>query len=127
MAVGIAQRIIRECVSNQIAFNIMDLKNLKEMWDELKNICIEVGQGIVYLILQKLLLYPNITKPKRYKKPVMQIFVKVKYLCKCLHSAITPSRKLWDTITNVIAFDLLYEDFDTTSASLLETGNKTID
>ena len=31
MAVGIAQRIIREGVSDQITFNIMDLKNPKEM------------------------------------------------------------------------------------------------
>lgn len=31
MAVSTAQQIIREGVSDQIAFNIMDLKNLKEM------------------------------------------------------------------------------------------------
>ncbi len=31
MVVGIAQRIIRKGVSNQIAFNIMDLKDPKEM------------------------------------------------------------------------------------------------
>lgn len=36
IAIGIAQRIIKEGVSNQMAFNIMDLKNLKEMWDKLK-------------------------------------------------------------------------------------------
>ena len=71
MAVGIAQRIIREAVSDQIAFNIMDLKDPKEMWDKLKSICTEVGQGVVYLILQELLHYPKITKPKGYEKPVM--------------------------------------------------------
>lgn len=31
MAVGIVQRIIKESVSNQIAFNIMDLKDPKEI------------------------------------------------------------------------------------------------
>lgn len=82
MAVDIAQRIIREGVSNQIAFNIIDLKNLKKMWDKLKSICIKVDQGVVYSILQELLYYPKINKPKGYEKPVMQIFAKVRYLCK---------------------------------------------
>ncbi len=71
MAVGTTQRIIREGVSDQIAFNIMDLKDPKEMWDKLKSVCTKVGQGVVYSILRKLLHYPKITKPKGYEKPVM--------------------------------------------------------
>ena len=50
MAVGIAQSIIQEGVSNQIAFNIMDLKNPKKMWDKLKSICTKVGQRVVYSV-----------------------------------------------------------------------------
>ena len=38
----------------------------------------------------------------------------------------TPGRDLWDTIAIVIALDSLHEDFNTTTASLLETGDKTI-
>lgn len=51
MAVGIAKRIIRQSVSDQITFNIMDLKDPKEMSDKLNNICTEISQGVVYLIL----------------------------------------------------------------------------
>ncbi len=127
MAVGIAQRIIREGVSDQITFNIMDIKDPKQMWDKLKSICSEVGQGVVYSILQELFHYPSITKPKGYEKPVMQIFAEVRYLCKRLRTAMTPNRDLWDTIAIVIAFDSLHQDFDTTTASLLETGDKSID
>lgn len=127
MAVGIAQKIIREGVSDQIAFNIIDLKDPKEMWDKFKSICTKVGQGVVYSILQELLYYPKINKPKGYEKPIMQIFAEVKYLCKRLRSAMTPGRDLWGTIAIVIALDSLHEDFDTTTASLLETGDKTID
>ncbi len=94
MAVGTAQQIIREGVNDQIVFNIMDLKDPKEMWDKLKSVCTEVGQGVVYSILQELLHYPKITKPKGYKKPVMQIFVEVKYLCKHLQTAMTLGRNL---------------------------------
>lgn len=43
MAVGIARRIILEGISDQIAFNIMDLEDSKEMWDKLTNICTEIG------------------------------------------------------------------------------------
>ncbi len=71
MAVGTAQHMIREGVSDQISFNIMDLKDLKEMWDIFKSIYTKVGQGVVYSILQELLYYPKITKPKGYDKPVM--------------------------------------------------------
>ncbi len=39
----------------------------------------------------------------------------------------TPGRDLWDTIAIVIALDSLHEDFDMTTASLLETGDKMID
>lgn len=126
MAIGITQQIIREDVSDQIAFNIMDLKGLKEIWNKLKNICTEVGQGLVYLILQDLLNYPKITKLKGYEKPVMQLFAKVKYPYKCLCSATTLGRDLWDTIAIVIALDSLHADFDTTTASLLQTGDKMI-
>lgn len=42
IAVRIAQRIIRQSVSDQIAFNIMDLKDMKEIWDKLQSICIKV-------------------------------------------------------------------------------------
>ena len=71
MAVGTAQQIIRESVNDQIIFNIMDLKDPKEMWDKLKSICTKIGQGVVYSILQELFHYPKITKPKGYEKPMM--------------------------------------------------------
>ena len=127
MAIGIAWRIIVEGVNNQIAFNIMDLEDPRFMWTKLKNICTEVGQGVVYLILQELFNYPRINKPKGYDKPVMQIFAEAQYLCKRLQIVMTPNRDLWDIIAMIIALNTLYEDFDTMTASLLETGNKTID
>lgn len=105
----------------------MDLKDPKEIWEKLTNICNEIGQGVVYLILQKLFNYPKINKSNRYDKPVMQIFAEVWYLYKYLLIAITLEWNLWDTIGIVIALDILHDDFDTTIASLLETGNKIID
>lgn len=35
MAIGIAQQIITEGISDQIAVNIMDLEDPKEMWERL--------------------------------------------------------------------------------------------
>lgn len=52
--------------------------------------------------------------------------MEVKYLCKRLRTAITPERDLWDTITIVIILDSLHKDFNATTTSLLEIGNKTI-
>ena len=38
-----AQRIILEEFNNQIAFNIMDLENLKEIWEKLISIYNEIS------------------------------------------------------------------------------------
>ncbi len=105
----------------------MDIKDPKQMWDKLKSVYTKIGQGVVYSILQELFYYPNITKPKKYKKLVMQIFAEVRYLYKRLQIAMTLNRDLWDTMAIVIALDFLHQDFDTTTTSLLETGDKTID
>lgn len=105
----------------------MDFKDPKEMWDKLKSICTKVGQEVVYSILQELPNYPKINKSKGYKKAIMQIFAKVKYLYKCLWTAITQGQDLWDTIAIVIALDSLHKNFDTITVSLLEIGDKTID
>lgn len=48
MVIGIAQQIIKKGISNQIAFNIMDLKDFKKMWNKLKSIYIQIGQEIIY-------------------------------------------------------------------------------
>ena len=127
MAIGITQRIITEGISDQIAVNIMDLEDLKEMWDRLKTICSEVEQGVVYSILQELLHYPAANKPKGFDKPIVEIFAEVRYLCKRLKAAMTEGRDPFDTIAIVIALDTLYNDFDTTKASMLETEDKSID
>ena len=105
----------------------MDLENPKDMLERLRNICTEVGQGVVYSILQELLHYPAANKPKKYEKPVVEIFAKVQYLCKRLKAAMTEGRDQLKTMAIVIALDTLHDDYDTTTASMLETGNKSID
>lgn len=50
IAISIAQKIIKEGVSDQIAFNIIDFKDFKEIWNKLKSIYIKIDQEIVYLI-----------------------------------------------------------------------------
>ena len=127
MAIGMAQKIIIEGVSSQIAFNIMDIDNPKDMWDTLKRICSEVGQGAVYSVLQEILNYPRIHKPKGYDKPVVEIFAEVRFLCKRLKAAITAGRDPFDTIAIVIIPDTLHSDFEATTASMLETGDKAIE
>lgn len=119
-------QIIRDSVNDQIAFNIIDLKDPKEMSNKLKSIYIKVGQGVVYSILQELLHYPKIIKSKGYKKLIMQILTKVEYLCKCLQTAMTLEQNFWDIIAIVIALNSLHKDFNMTIAKLLKTSNKTI-
>lgn len=97
------------------------------MWDKLKSIYTKIGQKLVYSIFQKLLHSPKIIKPKEYEKSIMQIFAEVKYLYKYLQTTITSEQDLWDIIAISIVLNFLYNNFDTTTTSLLEIGNKTID
>ena len=57
----------------------------------------------------------------------MQIFAEVHYLYKRPRTAIISLQDLRDTIVIVITLHTLDDDFDTTMASLLESGGKTID
>lgn len=38
-------------MNDKIAFNIMDIKEAKQIWDKFKSIFIKVGQGVVFSIL----------------------------------------------------------------------------
>lgn len=58
---------------------------------------------------------------------MVEIFAEVQYLCKRLKAVMTKGRDPFETMAIVIALDTLYNDYDTTTASMLETGNKSID
>lgn len=74
-----------------------------------------------------MLHYPAAKKPKKFNKPVVEIFAKVQYLCKQLKAVITKKKDSFKKIAIVIALNMLYNDFNTTTASMLETRNKSID
>lgn len=126
MAVGTATRIIKEGVSDDIFNNIIGITDPREMWEKLRTVYSQVGQEVVYSILQELLNYLRNTKPKGFEKSVMSIFADVRFLVKRLQSAITPNRDIWDSIAIVVALDSLHDDFETATASMLERGDKTI-
>lgn len=47
-------------------------------------------------------------------------------LTKNLRAILMPSHKIYNSITIVIAFDSIYNDFETKRSSLLESSDKTI-
>lgn len=82
----------------------------------------------MYFILQKLLTYLKINKPKRFNKSVTSVFVDVQFLCKYLRAAITPNKDIWDSLAIDVTIDSLHEDFDVVIAGLLgQGGDKAID
>lgn len=126
IAIGIAQKIILKDINNEIAIIIIDLEDVKEIWNKLTSICSKIGQKVVYSILQKFLNYLKINKFKKYNKPVIQIFIEVWYSCKCLYTTMTPSWGIWDIIAIVIILDTLKDNFDITTTSLQKNKDKTI-
>ena len=51
MVMGIAIQIIKESISNDIFNNIINITNLKKMWEKLHISCFQVGQAVIYPIL----------------------------------------------------------------------------
>lgn len=57
---------------------------------------------------------------------MVEIFAKVLYLCKYLMIIITKGKDSFEIITIVITLNMLHDNYNTTSASMLETKNKSI-
>ena len=94
MAIGTAMRIIQGGVSDDLFNSIIDLDDSQLMWEKLRSVCSQTGPGVVYSILQELLTYPKINKPKGFEKSVTSFFSEVRFLCNCLRAAITPNKDI---------------------------------
>lgn len=127
MAIRIATQIIKESISNNIFNNIIDIIDFRKMWEKLYTTCSQIGQKIIYSILQELLNCPYVNKPKEFEKSVESVFTNICFLVKWLRLAITPNQDIWDSIVIVIILNLLYNNFETTTNNMLKSGNKTID
>ena len=58
---------------------------------------------------------------------ILSIFTDVQILTKQLMTIVTPNHNIYNSITIVIVFDSIYNNFESKTSSLLETGDKTID
>lgn len=77
MAMGTAIQIIIKAASNNILNNIIDVTNFKRIWEEFYTAYSQLGQKVVYFILQELLNYLYTNKPKRFEKSVVNRFANV--------------------------------------------------
>ena len=56
--------ILTSTISDDLFKNVKDTNNPKEIWDILKSVCTQVGQGVMYASLKKLFNYAPINKAK---------------------------------------------------------------
>ena len=104
-----ANRFIKKGLGSNIYKNVLGINSPKGIWDKLLIICQQVGHGVVYAILQKILAYPKIIKPLGYKKKATTIFAKLKALIQRLEAAVTPPQTIWDIMVIIIALDSLLQ------------------
>lgn len=71
--------------------------------------------------------YSRIAKPFRYKKKATTIFAEVKHLVQRLQGAVIEYKTIWDSITLVVALDLLFNNFEMTIAPLFYLNNKDLE
>jgi len=113
-------RTIKESISDDMHTLVVGEMDPKALWNKLKDSCNKKGQGVVYAILQEMLNYPKITKPKGYDKAVIQSCAEVKTLARRLRDSIAEGKNVIDSFAIVIWLDSLHEDFDNVIATLLD-------
>lgn len=94
------------------------------MWEKLKSVCSQTETEEVYSILQKLLIYPKVNKLKKFEKSVKSHFSKFGILVKQLKATVTLNRDIWDSITVVVATNILHEKFKYITSELLRQGGE---
>ena len=121
---AIASKIIKQRVNFDLYTNIIGERNPHWLCEILRRVCSQVGQGVVYSILKKLLNYFWVVKLLGYEKKVTTIFAEMKQLVQRLQSTVTKNRTIWDSITLVIALDSLHDNFEMNTRLLLHSGDK---
>ena len=117
-AKGTALRIILESIDDNLFCTIEGINEIAEIWDKLRTTCSQVGQGVVYAILNELFGYAAANKAKGYTKSVNAIFGDVRSLIKRLKSALQEDRDIWDDIHIVIALGALSPDYNINKAHI---------
>ena len=85
---AVASKIIKQGVNSDLYINIIEARDPHRSWKTLRQICSQVGQGVIYSILKELLNYPCVVKPLGYEKKATIIFAEMKQLVQCLQSAV---------------------------------------
>ena len=93
-AKGTALRIILESIDDNLFCMIEGIDEIAEIWDKLRTIYLQVGQEVVYTILNELFRYTAANKVKGYIKSVNMIFGDVRSLIKRLKSAVQEDRDI---------------------------------
>ena len=118
-AKGTALRIILKSINDNLFCTIEGIDEIAEIWDKLKTTCLQVGQGVIYIILNELFRYAAANKAKGYTKSVNAIFEDVGSLIKRLKSAVQEDRDIWDDIHIVIALEALAPEYDINKAHII--------
>ena len=108
--------IIKQGVNGNVYINIIGKKNSQRFRKTLHRVYLQVGQRLIYFILKELLNYPRVVKSHGYEKKANTIFAKFMQLIQKLQLAIIEQRTIWESITLILALNLLHNDFEMTTA-----------
>lgn len=126
IAIAEASKIIKDGINEELFTSILGKRQPHMMWARLQSVCSQVGQGVIYSILQELLAYSKNNPSSGYNKISNAIFASVRLLPRRLRATITSERDICDSLANVVALDSFYEDFVPTIAALNQGGEKSM-
>ena len=115
---------IKSSITDDIYKNIEGIVNPKTVWDTLKQICSQAGQGMVLTTLNQLLSQSANLKAKGFEVNIATRCGQASATARRLAGAVANPDDLWDAIKMAVVLQRLPSEYDHTVASILTTGDK---
>ncbi|SLM34672.1 Zinc finger, CCHC-type [Lasallia pustulata] len=122
-----AAKIIKGGLNDNLFKNVEGTDNPTDIWNKLKAVCTQVGQGVVYAGLRSLLLHPSASKAQGHNKPINLRFAEITGLINQIQTAVTPGRDVWDDIALVTLLEGLPEEYNSKKDHILNQDGITLE
>ena len=121
-----AAKIIKGGLNDNLFKNVEGTDNSTDIWNKLKAVCTQVGQGVVYTELHSLLLHPSTSKAQGHNKPINLHFAEITGLINQIQTAVTSEWDVWDDITLVTLLEGLSEEYNSKKDHILNQDGITL-
>ncbi|ERF73240.1 hypothetical protein EPUS_08791 [Endocarpon pusillum Z07020] len=114
-----AAYILKRDVSDELFQGIEAINNPRLIWNHLKSVCSQAGQGVIYASLRELFSHPANYKPFGLEKSINARVSELSAIVKRIRTAVNPTRDIWEDIQIIQLLEGLPTQFDSKKEHIL--------